>query len=55
MTVSKGGCDTMALSNAPGLAMSSTMTKSSLSLDTLGWFFRMLWPFSEDLTVVTTE
>ena len=55
MTVSKGGCDTMALSNAPGLAMSSTITKSSLSLDTLEWFFRMLWPFSEDLTVVTTE
>ena len=36
MTVSKGGSDTMALSNAPGLAMSSTMTKSSLSLGTSG-------------------
>ena len=42
MTASKGGSETMALSNAPGLAMSSTMTKSSLSLGTLGWFFRML-------------
>ena len=33
---SKGGFDWTALSNAPGLAMSSTITKSSLSLETLG-------------------
>ena len=36
ITASNGGFDWTALSNASRLAMSSTITKSSLSLETLG-------------------
>lgn len=55
MTNSKGGFERTALSKAPDWAMSSTMTKSSLSLGNLGWLSRIVWPFWADLTVVTTE
>ena len=55
ITVSNGGSDTTALSNAPSCAMSSTITKSSLSFPTPGCASLIAFAFSWDRTLVTTE
>lgn len=55
MTASKGGSDLTASSNAPSCAMSSTIAKSSCSLEYFGCAFFILSALSCDLTVVTTE
>ena len=55
MTVSNGGSDLITSSKASGCAISSTITKSSCSFRTFGWFVRIFWPLASDRTLVTTE
>ena len=43
-----------ALSKAPSLAISSTMTYDRFLEDSLGWLLRILSPFSLERTVKTT-